>query len=111
MPGVCVHVAAVQRLVDLAFEVGIVDLSAPVEVKMSFASMMDGTFGYDFGGMMPKKLRNAKDEFTESLCARLEHVTLENRNAYIPCRIPMHEKSDSSADEDSPGCAVLSHCC
>ena len=28
--------------------------------KMSFASMLDGTFGYDFGGGMPKKLRNAK---------------------------------------------------
>ena len=49
--------------------------------KMSFASMMDGTFGYDFGGMMPKKLRNAKDEFTEQLCTRLERVTIENRNA------------------------------
>ena len=49
--------------------------------KMSFASMMDGTFGYDFGGMMPKKLRNAKDEFTEQLCQRLERVTIENRNA------------------------------
>ncbi len=30
--------------------------------KMSFASMMDGTFGYDFSGTMTKKLRNAKDE-------------------------------------------------
>lgn len=49
--------------------------------KMSFASMLDGTFGYDFGGMMPKKLRNAKDEFTEQICARLERVTVENRNA------------------------------
>lgn len=49
--------------------------------KMSFASMMDGTFGYDFGGGMPKKLRNAKDEFTEHLCKRLERVTIENRNA------------------------------
>ena len=43
--------------------------------------MMDGTFGYDFGGGMPKKLRNAKDEFTEHLCKRLERVTIENRNA------------------------------
>lgn len=49
--------------------------------KMSFASMLDGSFGYDFGGGMPKKLRNAKDEFTEQLCARLEHVTIENRDA------------------------------
>lgn len=49
--------------------------------KMSFASMLDGTFGYDFGGGMPKKLRNGKDEFTEQLCARLDRVTIENRNA------------------------------
>lgn len=49
--------------------------------KMSFASMMDGTFGYDFGGMMPRKLRNAKDNFTAELCARLDRVTIENRNA------------------------------
>ena len=49
--------------------------------KMSFASMMDGSFGYDFGGGMPKKLRNAKDEFTEWLCARLDNVTIENRDA------------------------------
>lgn len=43
--------------------------------------MMDGTFGYDFSGAMPKKLRNSKDEFTERLCHRLERVTIENRNA------------------------------
>jgi DNA adenine methylase len=49
--------------------------------KMSFASKMDGSFGYDFGGGMPKKIRNAKDEFTELLCARLDNVTIENRDA------------------------------
>lgn len=49
--------------------------------KMSFASMLDGSFGYDFGGGMPKKLKNAKDEFTEHLCARLETTTIENRDA------------------------------
>ena len=43
--------------------------------------MMDGSFGYDFGGGMPKKLRNAKDEFTEWLCSRLDNVTIENRDA------------------------------
>ena len=48
---------------------------------MSFASMMDGSFGYDFSDTMAKKLRNAKDEFTEQLCGRLERVTIENRNA------------------------------
>lgn len=49
--------------------------------KMGFASKMDGTFGYDFGGGVPKKLSNAKDEFTELICARLAKVTIENRNA------------------------------
>lgn len=49
--------------------------------KTSFASMLDGTFGYDFGGAMPKKVRNAKDDFTEHLCRRLEHVTIESRDA------------------------------
>lgn len=49
--------------------------------KMGFASMLDGSFGYDLSGGMPKKLRNAKDEFTEVLCRRLENVTIENRDA------------------------------
>ena len=49
--------------------------------KMSFASKIDGSFGYDFGGGMPKKLQNAKDDFTEYLCSRLERVTIENRDA------------------------------
>lgn len=49
--------------------------------KMSFASKLDGSFGYDLGGGMPKKLQNAKDEFTQQLCDRLERVTIENRDA------------------------------
>lgn len=49
--------------------------------KTSFASMLDGTFGYDFKGMMPKKLRNAKKEFTYEIANRLDFVTIENRNA------------------------------
>lgn len=49
--------------------------------KMSFASKMDGSFGYDFSGGMPKKLRNAKDEFTEQLCNRLDNITIENKDA------------------------------
>lgn len=49
--------------------------------KMSFASMLDGTFGYDFSGGMPKKLSNAKDEFTDQLSHRLKSVTIENRDA------------------------------
>lgn len=31
---------------------------------------------------MPKKLRNAKDEFTDHLSQRLEHVTIESRHAF-----------------------------
>lgn len=49
--------------------------------KTSFASMLDGSFGYDFGGAMPKKLCNAKEEFTEYLCRRLDSVTIFNTNA------------------------------
>lgn len=49
--------------------------------KMSFASMLNGTFGYDFKGVVAKKVRNAKDEISESLCQRLESVTIENRDA------------------------------
>lgn len=49
--------------------------------KTSFASMLDGSFGYDFGGGMPKKLRNAKSEFTKELAKRLDNVTIENRDA------------------------------
>lgn len=49
--------------------------------KMSFASMLDGSFGYDFGGGMPQKLRNAKEDFTEAICRRLECTTIESRDA------------------------------
>ena len=50
--------------------------------KMSFASMLDGTFGYDFGGGIPKKVRNAKEEFAQHLATRLESVTIESRHAF-----------------------------
>ena len=49
--------------------------------KMSFASMLDGTFGYDFQGSMTKRLRNAKDSFTQHLSDRLDNVTIECRDA------------------------------
>ena len=45
--------------------------------KLGFASMIDGTFGYDRNGTTTQKLRNAKDQFTEDLCARLDNVTIE----------------------------------
>ena len=49
--------------------------------KTSFASMLDGTFGYDFKGMMPKKVCNAKNDFTQEIANRLDSVTIENRDA------------------------------
>lgn len=49
--------------------------------KTSYASKLNGTFGFDFGGVMVKKLCNAKDAFTEDLCKRLEHVTIECQDA------------------------------
>lgn len=48
--------------------------------KMSFCSQLNGTFGYDLSGSTPLKITNAKDEFTQQLCSRLENVTIENRN-------------------------------
>lgn len=68
--------------------------------KMSFASMMDGSFGYDFEGGMPKKISNAKDEFTELLCKRLEHVTIENRDALDVIRC--YDSSDAFHFVDPP---------
>lgn len=49
--------------------------------KMSFASKLNGTFGYDFFGAMPKRLRNAKDSFTQEISQRLGNVTIESRDA------------------------------
>lgn len=49
--------------------------------KMGFASKLDGSFGYDRRGTQTKKLRNAKDNFTHELCYRLEHATIESRDA------------------------------
>lgn len=49
--------------------------------KLSFASMQDGSFGYDRMGTMTTKIDNAKDNFTETLCSRLANVTVENDDA------------------------------
>lgn len=48
--------------------------------KMGFASMLDGTFGYDRTGTTALKLFNARDNFTEQLCNRLKRVTIENED-------------------------------
>lgn len=48
--------------------------------KMSFAAMLDSTFGYDRSGTTALKLFNAKANFTEELCGRLGKVTIENED-------------------------------
>lgn len=49
--------------------------------KLSFASQLGGSFGFDMNGTMAKKVRNAKDNFSEMLCRRLDCVTIENDDA------------------------------
>lgn len=49
--------------------------------KLSFASKLNGTFGYDRNGTTAKKIDNAKDNYSELLCNRLARVTIENRDA------------------------------
>lgn len=50
--------------------------------RISFASKIDGTFGFDKSGRtMTKRLSNAKDAFTRELCGRLDRVTIERDNA------------------------------
>lgn len=49
--------------------------------KLSFASMQDGSFGYDRSGTTSKKIINAKDNFSQELCNRLDNVTVENDDA------------------------------
>lgn len=50
--------------------------------KMSFARLLDGAFGYDFRGEMPRRIANAKMEFAQGLSDRLEKVTIESRHAF-----------------------------
>lgn len=49
--------------------------------KMSYASKLEQSFGYDFCGRSPRRVQNAKDYFTEDICRRLECVTIENEDA------------------------------
>lgn len=49
--------------------------------KLSFASQLGGSFGFDLHGVTAKKIHNAKDNFTETLCRRLDRVTIENDDA------------------------------
>lgn len=48
--------------------------------KLGFASMIDGTFGYDRSGTTTLKLFNSRDQFTEYLCQRLSKVIVENED-------------------------------
>lgn len=48
--------------------------------KISFASMLDSTFGYDRVGTTAVKLFNAKEKFTHQLSERLKKVTIESEN-------------------------------
>lgn len=45
--------------------------------KMSFASMIDSTFGYDRVGTTAKKVDNARINFTDDICKRLSRTTIE----------------------------------
>lgn len=49
--------------------------------KLSFASQLGASFGFDLKGVMAKKIRNGKDNFSEMLCHRLDRVTIENDDA------------------------------
>jgi len=50
--------------------------------KLSFASKIDGSFGFDKSKRtITKKVSNAKDAFTEELCSRLNKLTIEQDNA------------------------------
>lgn len=48
--------------------------------KLGFASMLDGTFGYDRSGTTTLKLFNARDQFTETICGRLKKVIVESED-------------------------------
>ncbi len=50
--------------------------------KMSFASMLDGSFGYDkVKNSVAKKIQGSKDLFTEALSQRLERTQIECTDA------------------------------
>jgi DNA adenine methylase len=50
--------------------------------KLSFASKLDGSFGFDKSKRsVTKKINNARDAFTQELCDRLSKVTIERSNA------------------------------
>lgn len=53
-----------------------------IKSKVGFASMLDGSFGYDKGSnSLSKKLAGAKDTFTDDLRRRIEYTQIESTNA------------------------------
>lgn len=53
-----------------------------IKSKMGFASMLDGSFGYDkTGNSLAKKLAGAKSAFTVDLARRIENTQIESTNA------------------------------
>ncbi len=49
--------------------------------KTSFASKLNGPYGYDRKGTTNLKLYNAKENFTDTLCQRLSHISIESEDA------------------------------
>ncbi len=50
--------------------------------KMSFASKLDGTFGYDKSkNTVSKKINNGREQFTEELSERLKYTQIEHTDA------------------------------
>ena len=68
--------------------------------RQSFASKLDGPFGYDFKGSVSRTINNAKKNFTEDICNRLEHVTIENESAFKV--IERYDKEDAFHFVDPP---------
>lgn len=49
--------------------------------KLAYSSLIDGPFGYDYNGAAARKIFNAKEQFTDTICKRLDCVTIENMDA------------------------------
>lgn len=50
--------------------------------KLGFAGQMSSSFGFDFEGRQPRKIGNAKEQFTDELRQRLANTTIERDDAY-----------------------------
>ncbi len=69
--------------------------------KMTFASRIDGSFGYGkTKNTVSKKIRNSIDQFTEAICNRLRNTCIENREAIAIIRT--RDTSDTFHFVDPP---------